>query len=432
MIVLCLFCLELLVCVALGWPIVAALLVGLVLFAGWALRQGYGLRAVGGMLWSGIRTAKNVLIVFLLIGVLTALWRACGTVPLLICYAVDLIHPGTLVITSFLLTSAVSALMGTSFGAAATMGAVCMTAAASMGVSPVLAGGAVLSGVFFGDRCLPVSTSALLISELTHTDIYDNLRAMVRTAFVPFALTCAVYAVLGAMAHGGGAAQDVRTLFARVCTLHWLALLPAALILVLSALHVHVRWVMCASIAAAFTLCLTLQHQPLAEVLRCMLTGYAAPDAAAGALLNGGGVVSMLRVTAIVCISAAYSGIFQATGLLGTAKAGIARMSRRITPFGAMLCTAIAASMIACNQTLSILLTHQLCADTEPDGPSCAIDLENSVVVLAPLVPWSIAGAVPLASAGAPEQSLLAACYLYLIPLCSLVWKLLRRRRVTA
>ena len=207
MIVLCLFCLELLVCVALGWPIVAALLVGLVLFVGWALRQGYGLRAVGGMLWSGIRTAKNVLIVFLLIGVLTALWRACGTVPLLICYAVDLIHPGTLVITSFLLASAVSALMGTSFGAAATMGAVCMTAAASMGVSPVLAGGAVLSGVFFGDRCSPVSTSALLISELTHTDIYDNLRAMVRTAFVPFALTCAVYAVLGAMAHGGGAAR---------------------------------------------------------------------------------------------------------------------------------------------------------------------------------------------------------------------------------
>lgn len=46
-----------------------------------------------------------------------------------------------------------------------------------------------------------------------------------------------------------------------------------------------------------------------------------------------------------MCISAAYSGIFQATGLLGTARAGIARMSRRITPFGAMLCTAAAASL---------------------------------------------------------------------------------------
>lgn len=51
----------------------------------------------------------------------------------------------------------------------------------------------------------------------------------------------------------------------------------------LSALHVHVRWVMSASIAAAFTLRLTVQHQPLPDVLRYMLTGYAAPDAAAGA-----------------------------------------------------------------------------------------------------------------------------------------------------
>ena len=39
MIVLCLFCLELLVCVALGWPIVAALLVGLVLFVGWVSKK---------------------------------------------------------------------------------------------------------------------------------------------------------------------------------------------------------------------------------------------------------------------------------------------------------------------------------------------------------------------------------------------------------
>ena len=37
-----------------------------------------------------------------------------------------------------------------------------------------------------------------------------------------------------------------------------------------------------------------------------------------------------------------------------------------------------------------------------------------------------------LDSARTSGTSLLAACYLYLIPLCSLVWKLLRRRRVTA
>ena len=75
-------------------------------------------------------------------------------------------------------------------------------------------------------------------------------------------------------------------------------------------------------------------------------------------------------------LSAAYSGIFQATGLLDTARAGIARMSRRITPF----CTAVAASMIACNQTLSILLTHQLCTDVPGGAPSPDLKTAPNVV----------------------------------------------------
>lgn len=429
MVVLCLFCLELLVCVALGWPIVAALLVGLALFAGYALRQGHSLRAVGGMVWSGVRTAKNVLLNFLLIGMLTALWRAAGTIPLMICYAVDWIRPGALLLLTFLLNSGVSLLIGTSFGTSAIMGAICVMAARSMGVSPVLAGGAALSGTFFGDRCSPVSTSALLISELTHTDIYDNLRAMVRSALVPFVLACAVYLALGFFTHGSGTVQAVRPLFARTVTLHWTVLIPVALILLLAALRRNVKIVMSASIAAAFVLCLTVQHMPLWQVLRCALLGYTAPDAAAGALLNGGGIASMLRVSAIVCISSAYAGIFQATGLLTQIQAQISRLSARITPFGAVLCASVASSVIACNQTLAILLTHQLCADVPGDAPTQALTLEDTAVVIAPLVPWSIAGAVPLTSMGAPELSLLAACYLYLIPLCSLAHSLLHRRR---
>ncbi|MFR8452292.1 MAG: hypothetical protein ACLVBK_01610 [Oscillospiraceae bacterium] len=55
-------------------------------------------------------------------------------------------------------------------------------------------------------------------------------------------------------------------------------------------------------------------------------------------------------------------------------------MSRRITPFGAMLCTAVTASMIACNQTLSILLTHQLCTDVPGGAPSPDLKTAPNVV----------------------------------------------------
>ena len=69
-----------------------------------------------------------------------------------------------------------------------------------------LLGGAMLSGVYFGDRCSPVSTSALLVSELTETNIYDNIKRMLKTALVPFLLSCGVYAALGMAKSGSGAA----------------------------------------------------------------------------------------------------------------------------------------------------------------------------------------------------------------------------------
>ena len=48
-------------------------------------------------------------------------------------------------------------------------------------------------------------------------------------------------------------------------------------------------------------------------------------------------------------------------------------------------------------------------------------------VVLAPLVPWSIAGAVPLAAVGAPIASVVVASYLYILPIWSFLVRLIRR-----
>ena len=146
-------------------------------------------------------------------------------------------------------------------------------------------------------------------------------------------------------------------------------------------------------------------------------------------MLDGGGMLSMLRMACIVAISSSYSGIFRKTGLLEHICGRIAALSERTSPYMAMLVTAAFAGLVACNQTLTIILTHQLCAQTQSDSRETAIDLENSAVVIAPLVPWSIAGATPLSSVGAPTASLLAACFLYLLPLWTLLRRTLEKRR---
>ncbi|GKH52384.1 hypothetical protein CE91St46_34950 [Eubacteriales bacterium] len=127
----------------------------------------------------------------------------------------------------------------------------------------------------------------------------------------------------------------------------------------------------------------------------------------------------MLNVGAIVCISSTYSELFEETGLLNNTRALIGRLAARINPFGAVMVVSILASAICCNQSLSTVVVKQLCDHVIPDRYELALTLEDTVILLAALIPWSIAGSVPLAASGAPLSSIPLACYLYLLPLCS-------------
>ena len=423
---LILFALVLTAFIALDLSIVLALLIGLILFSVYAKLKGHSLKAILKMTVEGAKTSKNILIVFFLVGVLTALWRDCGTIPTIITYTVDLINPKSFIFMTFALCCLVSFLIGTSFGSAATMGVICVTMGMAMGANPVLTGGAMLSGVLFGDRCSPVSTSALLVSELTGTNIYENIKRMFKTATVPFALTSLIYIIAGFFSHTGESTTDIAELFAKEVNITPLALIPAAVILTLALFKVKTRYSMLCSIISAFFVSLFVQKTEITELLRFTVTGYEASLPELSQMLDGGGIASMVRVLLIVCISSAYSGIFNATGMLQKLIEKLEALAEKTGSFAVTVFVSIFTSMISCNQTLAIILSDSLCSKLEKDNKQFAIDLENSVVVIAPLIPWSIAGAVPLTSAGAPAMSLLTAFFLYLLPLYYLI---VRRKR---
>lgn len=424
------FILALAVCLFTGASILYALAAGYVIFFVYGLKKGHRAEAVFRMSVSGIKTVKNVLMIFGLIGLITALWRAAGTIPVIVCYSARLIYPSAFLLLTFVLNAMLSVLTGTSFGTAATMGVICMSIGRSLQMDPVYVGGAILSGAYFGDRCSPVSSSANLVCDLTKTDIFDNIRGMIRTAWVPTVLTCLIYLFLGRSMGTGAEMMDVEQLFAESFQLHWSAVLPAAVILVLSALKIPVKRTLLISILLALVLSITLQGMKPAEILPILIFGYKTSNSNLAAMVNGGGLVSMLRATAIVMLSSSYAGIFEGTGLLSNIQKQIEGLSKKITSFGCTLFVSVLTSMVACNQTLSVMLTSQLCRKTQPDAKQFALDLENTVIVLAPLVPWSIAGAVPLAAVGAPTAGILAACYLYLLPLWNLIAAVRRKKRI--
>ncbi|MBE6878321.1 MAG: sodium:proton antiporter [Ruminococcaceae bacterium] len=427
-IIIGLFCAALLFCVVLDLSILYALVAGVAIFWLYGRTKGFSFKELALISFQGVKTVKNILITFMLIGMLTALWRAAGTIPFIVCSVTQLINPRIFILMTFLLNCLISLLIGTSFGTAATMGVICITMAATMDVNPVLVGGAVLGGAFFGDRCSPVSTSALLVSELTKTDIFDNIKNMVKSCVVPFVITCGIYLVMGLSSAGEGIIPDLHALFGREFRLHWVAVIPAAVIVVLSAFKVRVKAAMTVSILSALPICALLQNIPLAELPQIIVMGYTAQDAQVGAMMSGGGIVSMLRVAAIVCISSSYSGIFGKTGLFDGIKHIVEKLAERTNPFTSTLLTSFVAGAMACNQTLAIMLTHQLTEHTEKDNSRFALVLEDTVVVTAPLIPWSIASATPLAAIGGSAVSIPFAVFLWILPLWRTAGEMMKKQ----
>ena len=130
----------------------------------------------------------------------------------------------------------------------------------------------------------------------------------------------------------------------------------------------------------------------------------------------------MVKVIAIISISSCYMGMFEKTGLMDGVGELVRKIAKRTTrELATTLCAALCC-MISCNQTLSIMLTYQICRDIFDDKTELALAIEDTAVVLAPLVPWSIACEVTLSTVGAPIGAFSCAFYLALVP----VWMLLR------
>lgn len=418
-IILFMFIIGLLICLGFNLPLLYALLFGFIIFFSYGLSKNHTVRHMIKISFRGIKTVKNILIIFFLIGILTAVWRGSGTISFIIYYSTKLIIPEAFILITFILCCMLSILTGTAFGTVATIGVICMTMANSMGLNTVLVGGAILSGIYFGDRCSPMSTSALLVSELTKTDIYKNIKLMIKTSVIPFILTCIVYIAFGFLFKNKSVPLEIRDLFANNFNLHWLTVLPAIIIILLSLLKVKVKVTMTISIIIASMVCVFIQKIEFVSLLKMFILGYHSSNSEIASMLDGGGIQSMLKVSAIVCLSSSYASIFEETGLLEGTKHYISKLSNIVTPFGSVAITAFLTCMISCNQTLSIILTNQLCNDVIPDDYKRANSLENTSVVVAPLIPWSIASAVPLATISAPTNSVLAACFLYILPLYS-------------
>ncbi|MBW4655041.1 MAG: Na+/H+ antiporter NhaC family protein [Kaiparowitsia implicata GSE-PSE-MK54-09C] len=411
------------------------LLLAMALFVAVLRRQGFSLRALAAMALRGSQKSLPVIGVLLIIGAVTASWMAAGTVPTLVYYGLQVVTPHSLVLVAFGLASAVSLLLGTSFGTVGTVGVALMMMVAGGADGTFhrnLIAGAIIAGAYVGDRASPMSSSALLVAAITRTDLYDNIRRMWRTSLLPLGLAIAVYAGFAWFTPVPLAESSLVADLAVEFRLGPVALLPAGVMVLLSLRRVPVQQAMLASIGTAIALALSYQHTGLLSVLQFLLKGFhLAPMSPLNAIVLGGGVLAMLRVSLVVVISTAFAGIFAGTRVLHRLEQSLERVK---TPGDRFLATTLIGTLSAafgCTQTIAILLTQQLLAPTyhrtQATPTTLALDLENTVVVISPLIPWNIAGLALATIIGVDAGFIPFACYLYFVPLVTLVWLRVRK-----
>ena len=415
-----LFSLSLIFCLLLKYSVIYALIVGYIIFVTYGLIKGYDLKVLMKKSFEGVLTVKNILLVFILIGMITALWRASGTIAFIVYMGSKLISPSILILLTFLI--------GTSLGTAATIGVICVSIGKAMGINPYYLGGAVLSGIYFGDRCSPMSTSALLITELTKTNLYTNIKLMLKTSIIPFVTTCLFYLFLGLKSSTSPVGIDATNIFKENYNLNIVVIVPAILIIILSLFKVNVKKTMLVSIVISFIIAIFFQKESVTSLINYCVYGFHHSNEKLNLMMKGGGILSMLNVGLIVAISSSYSGIFKETKMLVLMKKYLKEFSEKTSNYFVIFLSSIISGAIACNQSLGTILTYELCEELE-DKQNMAIILENTIVLLAGLIPWNIAMAVPLKTIDIGLMSGLFAFYLYFLPLWNLLLGIIKEKR---
>lgn len=421
------FILSMLVAIITGYSMVIALLIGLVAFLTVGKLNGFSIKSMTKMSIDANKSSLVVILVMLIIGVLTAVWRVSGTITIFVYYGMKIIMPSIFILVTFLLCCLLSYAIGTSFGVAGTVGVIFMALARSGGVNPLIAAGAIFSGIYFGDRCSPVSSSANLVAGVTQTKIYDNVKLMMKTGALPFAISLVVYIILSFMNPIEAVDKTMVDAFESEFNLSLWSFVPAIVVIILPLLKIGVIQAMLASIVCAILVACLVQSVPLFEVINICIFGYEINSGNLGAILNGGGLVSMIEIAVILVISSSYSGIFSGTEMLNNLQKKLGNACNKVGRFAIMVCVSIAMSCIFCNQTIGTLMCADLMRKPYLDGggndTELAIDLENSVILIACTVPWSIGCSVPLLMLGVDFRTLPFAVFMYMVPICYLFTK---------
>ena len=376
------------------------LLTALISLIGLGLWLGVSYNTLRKFVFDGLAASMPALIIFILIGVVIASFIQSGTVGTLVYYGLQLLRPELFLPGGLLLCSFMSFATGTSWGTVATCGIVLMSVGQSLGFPLPLTAGMVIAGASFGDKMSPVSDTTNLAAMSAGTTLYRHIQAMSLTTGPSYLIALVIFAILGSTY--GAAPADQAAAVALLAaldatfTIHWLTLIPIALMLILGWRRVPPEAVMIAASFSALIIAWGLQDASVAKLLTSLYTGVSQETGAPllDTLINRGGIGAMAWTLTLAILAIAMGALLSQLNLLKALLEPIAERIQR----PAQLLTASTAAATASNAALTepyaaIILNGQVFQDAYDrhniDRAMLSRTLEEGSTLTAALIPWT-------------------------------------------
>ncbi|MDD4377403.1 MAG: Na+/H+ antiporter NhaC [Eubacteriales bacterium] len=387
----------------------------------------------------GISRSMQACLILLTVGMLVSTWKAAGIIPSMIYYGLDILNPSIFLVTACLLCSIVSLCIGSSYTVAGTIGVALIGISIGLGVSPAMTAGAVVSGSYFGDKMSPLSDTTNLAPAVAGSNVFEHIRHMVYTVTPSYIIAIVAFFILGRGFGGKSVSMELAdTLQAEIQNEFIVSpflLIPVLFLLAAVILKIPALPAMFVGVAMGLLCMGFVQNIPFKDFFNIMHYGYESistvqltDDYTVADVVGGGGFDAMLWTVSIVLCSMSFSGVLEATGMLGQLAEGILKVAKTN---GLLVMTTVLScifiNLITADQYLAIILPGRMYKtafeDRKLKNKNLSRCLEDSATLTSPLIPWNVCGATMTGFLGVPTiQYAPYAVLNYVNPIVSIIY----------
>jgi NhaC family Na+:H+ antiporter len=393
-------------------------------FIGW--RRGHSLESLGKAASDSVATGIGAVFILLAVGALIGTWALSGTLVAMVYYGLRLLSPDYFYVTACAISAAVAFSIGSPWTVAGTIGIGFMGIAASMGLNPGIAAGAIISGAYFGGLASPLSSAANMAAAVADVPLYTHVREALVTAGAALGVALLVYFMLGAP----GDFDSSHKMDAIAAAFHvtpWL-FLPLLVVIVL-ALYKFPPFttIFLGALAGGIMAMIAAPGRVIAfadapglpaglalvkGVWLALASGYVSTSGfqPMDDLASRGGMDSMLGTIWLIVTALGFGGVVEKAGVLDRLITPVIARARSDGALVASLAASVfATNAITADQFIAIVLPGRMFKKAFADRGLAPVMLSRSVgdtaIVTSALIPWNSCGAYMAATLGVATWS---------------------------